>query len=206
MRPGRIPIPSQPRKARRARTDRPAQPLDKTLAALARACPGLRQVAPHTIGAPLADVQLTPQLTARFTWASYEVQVTVGHEDHLDRDDLESTVLYREIRAHAALLVPQTLDVDGIGHVEWEMTNSRAEMAFPTAFAVAVADQQDPRFAAAVLATVAKALAYARLATEHAGAQAEQAADEVRWESERPAGVSQHKWLRGKRAQRDATT
>ncbi|MCZ1011885.1 hypothetical protein [Streptomyces lydicus] len=189
-------------------TDPPSSPgpLDQTLAALATACPGLRQVDPHTIGAPLADVRLTPQRTARFAWAGYEVHVAVGHEDHLDRDDLDSTALYREVRAHATLLVPQTVAADGIGHIEWEMTNSRAEMAFPTACAVAVTDQHDPRFAAAVLATAAKALAYARLATEHAGAQAEQAADEVRWESERPAGVSQHKWLRDKRAQRDAAT
>ena len=78
--------------------------------------------------------------------------------------------------------------------------------AFPAAFAVAAADQHDPRFAAAVLSTVAKALAYARVATEHAGVQAGRAADEVRWESERPAGVSPRKWLRDKRAQRDATT
>ncbi|MFB6984656.1 hypothetical protein ACNPQN_39085 [Streptomyces sp. NPDC056297] len=53
---------------------------------------------------------------------------------------------------------------------------------------------------------MAKALAYARLATEHAVAQAGQAADEVRWESERPPGVSPRKWLRDKRAQRDAST
>jgi hypothetical protein len=184
----------------------PPSPLDQTLAALAAAYPGLRQTDPHTIGARLGDVRLTPQRTARYAWAGYEVQVIVGHEDHLDRDDPDSTVLYREVRAHATLLVPQTVAVDGIGHVEWEMINSRAEMAFPDAFAVAVADQHDPRFAATVLSTVAKALAYARLATEHAVVQAQQAADEVRWESERPAGVSPRKWLRDKRAQRDAAT
>ncbi|MFK0142467.1 hypothetical protein [Streptomyces murinus] len=184
----------------------PPDPLDQTVAALTAACPGLRQTEPHTIGAQLADVRLTPQRTARFTWAGYEVHVTVGHEDHLDRDDPDSTTLYREVRAHATFLVPQTIQVDGIGHVEWEMTNPRAEIAFPTAFAAAAADQADPRFAAAVLSTVAKALAYARLATEHAAVQAERAADGVRWESERPEGVSQRAWLRDKRAQRDAAT
>ncbi|KOU43185.1 hypothetical protein [Streptomyces sp. WM6378] len=181
-------------------------PLDQTVAALAAAYPGLRQTEPSKFGAPLADVRLTPQRTARFAWAGYEVQVSVGHEDHLDRDDPDSTALYREVRAHATLLVPQTVQVDGIGHVEWEMTNSRSEMGFPAAFAVAAADQHDPRFAAAVLSTVAKALAYARLATKHAVVQAEKAADEVRWESERPAGVSPRKWLRDKRAQRNAAT
>ncbi|MFD8609732.1 hypothetical protein [Streptomyces sp. NPDC059631] len=182
----------------------PPGPLEQTVAALAEACPGLRQTDPPQFGAPLADVRLTPQRTARFSWAGYEVHVTVGHEDHLDRDNPDSTVLYREVRAHATLRVPRTVQVDGIGHVEWEMTNPRSEMAFPTAFAVAVADQHDPRFAAAVLSTAAKALAYARLATEHAAVQAERAADEVRWESERPAGVNPRTWLRDKRAQRDA--
>ncbi|WP_331753815.1 hypothetical protein [Streptomyces sp. NBC_00826] len=181
-------------------------PLDQTLAAFAAAYPGLRQTDPYTIGARLGDVRLTLQHTARFAWAGYEVQVIVGDEGHLDRDDPDSTVLYREIRAHATLLVPQTVAVEGIGHIEWEMTNSRAEMAFPASFAVAVADQHDPRFAAAVLSTVGKALAYARLATEHAVAQAGQAADEARWESERPPGISQRTWLRDKRAQRDAAT
>ncbi|MDT9681051.1 hypothetical protein RND61_03005 [Streptomyces sp. TRM76323] len=181
-------------------------PLDQTLAALAAAHPGLRQTDPSKFGAALADVRLTPQRTARFLWAGYEVQVSVGHEDHLDRDDPDSPVLYREVRAHATLLVPQTVAVDGIGHVEWEMTNSRAETVFPDTFTVAVADQHDPRFAATVLSTVAKALAYVRLATEHAGAHAERAADEVRWESERPAGISPRKWLRDERAQRDAAT
>lgn len=180
-------------------------PLDQTLAALAAPYPGLRQTEPSKFGAPLADVRLTPQRTARFAWTGYEVRVTVGHEDHLDRDDPDSSVLYREVRARATLLVPQTVAVDGIGHVEWEMINSRAEVVFPDAFAVAVADQHDPRFAAAVLSTVAKALAYARLATEHAVVQAERAADEVRWESERPAGISPRKWLRDKRAQRDTS-
>ncbi|MET9779187.1 hypothetical protein ABZ023_33915 [Streptomyces sp. NPDC006367] len=182
----------------------PPGPLDQTLAVLAAAYPGLRQIEPSKWGAPLAEVRLTPQRTARFSWAGYEVHVIVGHEDHLDRDNPDSTALYREIRAHATFLVSQTVDVDGIGHVEWEVINPRSEMAFPAALAVAVADQADPRFAAAVLSTVAKALAYARLATERAVIQAEQAADEVRWESERPAGVNPRKWLRDKRAQRDA--
>jgi hypothetical protein len=181
----------------------PPGPLEQTVAALAAACPGLRQTEPSKFGAPLAHVRLTPQRTARFTWAGYEVHVLVGHEDHLDRDDPDSTTLYREVRAHATLLVPQTTKVEGIGHVEWEMTNPRAEMAFPTAFAAAAADQADPRFAAAVLSTVAKALAYARLATEHAAVQAEQAADEVRWESERPEGVNPRTWLKDKRARRN---
>ncbi|WP_030569790.1 hypothetical protein [Streptomyces aureocirculatus] len=182
----------------------PPSPLDATLSALAAACPGLRQTEPYAIGAPLADVRLTPRRTARYTWAGYEVRVSVGDEDHLDRDPPDSTVLYREVRAHAVLVVPQTAAVDGIGHVEWEMTNPRPEVAFPGAFTVAVADREDPRFASAVLATVAKALTHVRLATEHAGTQAAQAADEVRWESERPPEVSQRKWLRDKRAQRDA--
>ncbi|MER5838864.1 hypothetical protein [Streptomyces prasinus] len=53
---------------------------------------------------------------------------------------------------------------------------------------------------------MAKALSYARLATGHAVARAAQTADEVRWESERPAEVSPRKWLRDKRAQQDAAT
>ncbi|WP_274036668.1 hypothetical protein [Streptomyces sp. MMBL 11-1] len=182
----------------------PSSALDETVAALAAAHPGLRQSEPLAFGAALADVRLTPPGTARFSWAGYEVHVTVGHEDHLDRDHPDSTALYRQIRAHATLLVTQTNTVDGIGHVVWEMTNPRPDMVFPTAFAVAVADRADPRFAAAVLSTVAKALTHARLATEHAAAQAQQAADEVQWESERPAGVSPRTWLRDKRAQRDA--
>ncbi|WP_331746149.1 hypothetical protein OG923_34665 (plasmid) [Streptomyces halstedii] len=184
----------------------PSGPLEQTVAAVAAAHPGLRQTEPPKWGAPLADVGLTPQGTARFSWAGYEVHVIVGHEDHLDREHPDSTALYREVRAHATFLVPRTAQVEGIGHVEWEMTNPRADMAFPTAFAVAAADQADPRFAAAVLSTVAKALTYARLATEHAAAQAEKAADEVRWESERPKGVSQRSWFKDKRAQRDAVT
>ncbi|MFF2864809.1 hypothetical protein ACFVSX_33610 [Streptomyces rubiginosohelvolus] len=140
----------------------------QTVAVLAAAYPGLRQTEPSKWGAPLADVRLTPQRTARFSWAGYEIHVIVGHEDHLDREHPDSTALYREIRAHATFLVP------------------RADMAFPTAFAVAAADQADPRFAAAVLSTVAKALTYARHTTEHAADQAE----EVRWESERPEGVN----------------
>ncbi|MFJ2110060.1 hypothetical protein ACIOHH_36485 [Streptomyces microflavus] len=130
--------------------------------------------------------------------------MAVGYEDHLDRDHPDSTALYRQVRAHATLLVPQTIAVQGTGHVEWEMANPRAEMAFPVAFAVAAADQADPRFAAAVLSTVAKALEHARLATEHAADQAERAADEVQWESERPPGVSQRRWFREKRTERDA--
>ncbi|MFJ5851040.1 hypothetical protein [Streptomyces sp. NPDC092903] len=181
-------------------------PLDQTLAVLAAAYPGLRQTDPSKFGASLADVRLTPQRAARFAWAGYEVQVVVGHEDHFDRESPDSTALYREVRAHATLLVHQTVAVEGIGHVEWEMTNTRSEMVFPDACAVAVADQHDPRFAAAVLSTVGKALSYARLATEHAVDQARKAADEIRWESERPAGVSPRKWLRDKRTQRDATT
>ncbi|MFE9250942.1 hypothetical protein [Streptomyces sp. NPDC007088] len=181
----------------------PHGPLEQTVATLAEAYPGLRQTEPSKWGAPLADVQLTPQRTARFSWAGYEVHVIVSHEDHLDREHPDSTALYREVRAHATFLVPRTVQVEGIGHVEWEMTNPRADVAFPVAFAVAAADQADPRFAAAVLSTVAKALAYARHATEHAAVQAERAADEVRWESERPEGVSQRRWLKDKRAERD---
>ncbi|MFJ5817402.1 hypothetical protein ACIQGT_26410 [Streptomyces sp. NPDC093108] len=181
-------------------------PLDQTLTALAAAYPGLRQTEPYKIAAELTDVRLTPQRTARFTWAGYEVHVSVGDEDHLDRDNPDSTALYREIRAYATLLIPETVAVDGMGHVEWEKTNPRPETAFPVAFAVAAADQYDQRFSSAVLSTVGKALGYARLATEHAATHAERAADEVRWESERPPGVSQRKWLRERRAQRDAAT
>ncbi|MEU5137018.1 hypothetical protein [Streptomyces californicus] len=161
-------------------TPSPSSPLEETVAALAAAHPGLRQTEPLAFGAALADVRLTLQGTARFSWAGYDVHVTVGHEDHLDRDHPDSTALYRQVRAHATLLVPRTIGADGIGHVAWEMTNPRSEMAFPAAFAVAVADRTDPRFAAAVLSTVAKALTYARLATEHAAAQAEKAAGRAR--------------------------
>jgi hypothetical protein len=64
------------------------------------------------------------------------VQVTAGHEDRLNRDHPDSTALYREVRAPATLLVPQTVVVEGVGHVEWEMAGHQAEVAFPAAFAV----------------------------------------------------------------------
>ncbi|MEU8543029.1 hypothetical protein AB0C52_24095 [Streptomyces sp. NPDC048717] len=182
----------------------PPSPLEQTTAALDAAYPGLRRSEPQSLGEPLSDVQLTLKRTARYTWAGYEVRVSVGEEDHLDRDNPENDALYREVRAYAVLLVTDTVGVDGIGHVEWEMTNHRSEMLFPTAYAVAVADPRDPRFAAAVLSTVAKALNYARLATKRAVAEAEKAAEEARWESERPADVSPLKWRRMKRAERDA--
>ncbi|MEW1760399.1 hypothetical protein AB0393_28295 [Streptomyces cyaneofuscatus] len=191
-------------------------PLNETVAAVAAACPGLRRVHPHSIGVPgvtLADVRLDPKGTARYTWAGYEVLVTVGHEAHLDRDAPDSTALHREVRAQATLLLAQMVSqaaaMDSFGHVEWEMTDHRPELVFPAALAVATADTNDPRFASAVLATIAKALEFARIATGHAAVQAERAADEVRWESERPPGVRQAKWARDKRkekAERDSAT
>ncbi|MFE7050881.1 hypothetical protein ACFVAM_21230 [Streptomyces californicus] len=144
-------------------------PLDATVAALAAAYPRLRRADPMVPAAPLAEVRLTPSGTARYRWSGYDIHVTAGHEDHLDRDP-DSTILHRQIRAHATLLVPQPLGAEGIGHVEWEMTNPRPQLVFPAALAVATADKGDPRFAAAVLSTVAQALTYARLATAHAAA------------------------------------
>ncbi|QKZ20301.1 hypothetical protein [Streptomyces chartreusis] len=180
-----------------------ANPAEQTAAELAAAFPGLRQAHPYAVGRALVDVQLEPNGTARYAWAGYDVHVTVGHEDHADRDP-DSTALHRQIRAHATLLVQEIFHTTPRGHVEWDMTNPRPELVFPAAYTVATADRSDPRFASAVLVTVAMALDYARLATEQASRQALLAADEVRWESERPPGVSQRKWLREKRAQRDA--
>ncbi|MFI1204803.1 hypothetical protein ACH4VR_36145 [Streptomyces sp. NPDC020883] len=188
----------------------PPSPLAETLAALTAAYPGLRQSDPYKIGASLAEVRLTPQRTARYAWAGYEVQVSVGHEDHLDRENSDSTALYREVRAQAVLLLPEMVSQaawgDGIGHVEWEVSNSLPEIEFPPAHAVAAADQQDPRFASAVLATVAKALVFARMATERAGVHAGLAAEEIQWAAECPPDMSLRRWLQQKRRERDTAT
>lgn len=179
-----------------------ASPVEQTAAALGAAFPGLRQVHPYVIGRLLTDVRLDAKGAARYAWAGYEIHVAVGHEDHLD-DDPDSTALHRQVRAHATLLVPGVVNADSRGHVEWDMTNPRPEIFFPAAYSVATADRSDPRFASAVLATVARALDYARISTGCAERQGRLAAEEVRWESERPDDVSQRKWLRLKRAERD---
>lgn len=180
-------------------------PAEQTAAAVTAEFPGLRQAHPHSIGEhrPLSAVQLDGQ-TARYRWGPYDVHVTVGHEAHLDTDTPESTSLQRQIRAHATLLIHEVVDASTRGHVEWDITNPRPELIFPAAFSAAAADQGDPRFASAVLATVAKALEYARIATPHAQTRAAEAAEEAQWERERPEGTSRLRWMRAKRAERDA--
>ncbi|MFJ9380176.1 hypothetical protein [Streptomyces sp. NPDC101455] len=83
------------------------------------------------------------------------------------------------------------------------MANPRPEPVFPAVYTAAAADLADPRFAGAVLAGVARALDHARIATVYAGHQAQSAADEARWENERPAEVSRRTWLRRMRQKRD---
>jgi hypothetical protein len=180
-------------------TDSPAE---VTAAAVAGEYPGLRQVHPHALGVPLADVRLDPSGAARYTWSGYEVHVTVGPEAHLNADDTDSTSLQREVRAYATLLVTDVRDATTRGHVEWDMTNPRPDMLFPAAFSAAAADPADPRYASAVLATIGKALDCARIATAHAGRRAAEAAEEQRWERERPAGTTRVAWLRRKREER----
>jgi len=84
------------------------------------------------------------------------------------------------------------------------MLNPRPEIVFPPAYSVGAAELTDPRLASAVLATVALALDYTRIATEHAVRTAADAAEETQWERDRPADVSWRKWARRKRNERDA--
>ncbi|MEU0691568.1 hypothetical protein [Streptomyces uncialis] len=174
-------------------------PAEQT-AALQRDFPGLRRTHPHVIGAPLHEVQLDPALTARFSWAGYEVRVSAGPEDHLNRDDPDDVTLHRQISAHAALLVGGPVSKAREG-AEWQLVTPRSEILFPAVLSVAVADRVDPRFASAVLAAVGTALDRARLATVHAGKAAAEADREVQWERERPDGVSRTRWLRQKRTE-----
>ncbi|MFJ1647955.1 hypothetical protein [Streptomyces sp. NPDC088258] len=186
----------------------PLSQAEQTAAAVAADYPRLRRIFPHAIGVPLADVQLDAATSsARYSWSSYEVHVTVGHEAHLDTNDPESTALHRQVRAHATLLATDVRDAPAArGHVEWEMANGRPDIVFPTAYTVATADPDDPRFPGAVLATVAKALDYARIATVTAGDRAAEAAEEVEWERQRPEGMGRLKWRRQLQDAREART
>ncbi|MFE3629517.1 hypothetical protein [Streptomyces goshikiensis] len=182
-----------------------SDPAEQTAASVADAYPGLRQVEPFSIGGePLAVLRLAPNLTARYRWGGYDVHVRVGPEDHLRRDDPDDASLQRQVRAHATLLVGEVVQGKVRGHVEWEVFNPRPEIIFPAAFSAAAASLDDPRLASAVLATVALALDYARIATGRAGRQAAEAAEEAQWERERPEGMRRSKWLREMRAARDA--
>ncbi|MFJ4774719.1 hypothetical protein ACIP88_37435 [Streptomyces uncialis] len=173
-------------------------------AALQRDFPGLRRTHPHVIGVPLNEVQLDPAtLTARFSWAGYEVRVSAGHEDHLNREDPDDASLHRQISAHATLLVSGPAPEAREG-AEWQLTNLRPEIHFPAVLSVAVADLADARFASAVLAAVGTALDHVRLATAHARQAAADAAREVQWERERPDGVSRTRWMLQKRAEHAA--
>ncbi|MEU1824204.1 hypothetical protein ABZ502_17475 [Streptomyces abikoensis] len=179
-------------------------PAEATAAAVAADYPGLRQAHPHSIGRPLADVRLDG-LSARYSWKKYDVHVTVGPEGHLNTGDVEDQSLQRQVRAHAALLVTEVRDAPAVrGHVEWEMDDLRPEIVFPPAVCAAAADLTDPRLASAVLATVARALDYAKIATGHASERAAEAEEEAQWERERPEGVSRGRWLRQKQAERAA--
>ncbi|MEU7162034.1 hypothetical protein AB0A98_37320 [Streptomyces chrestomyceticus] len=180
-------------------TEPTPDPAEQTATAVAAAFPGLRQAEPYSLGQPLSAVQLTPRRTARYTWGPYDVHVAVGPEDHLNREAPEDASLQRQVRARAALLATGVKDADLRGHAEWRFDNNRPEVLFPEAFSAAAADQDDPRFASAVLATVALALDYARIATGHAGQQAAEAAQRER---ERPKGVSRTEWMRQKQAER----
>ncbi|MFD7663537.1 hypothetical protein [Streptomyces sp. NPDC059788] len=179
-------------------------PAEQTAAAVAAAYPGLRQAEPHNIGDPLSTVNLNPDLTARYTWGGYDIHVAVGHEDHLNRADVEDRSLQREVRAYATLPVPKVVDAEVRGHVEWGMRNPRPDIRFPTAYSAAAAALDDSRLASAVLATVALALDYMRIATEHAGPHAADAAEEAQWERDRPKGIPRSRWQQQKRAERAA--
>ncbi|MFG2986190.1 hypothetical protein ACGFYQ_33900 [Streptomyces sp. NPDC048258] len=179
-------------------------PAEQTAAAVTADYPGLRQTQPFSVGSPLAAVTLGPDGTARFSWGGYEVHVAVGPSAHLNSDDVEDTVLHRQVRAHATLAVHGLHEATTRGHVEWDVASTVPEVLFPAAYAVAAADRDDPRFASAVLATAAKALDHARIATAQAGQSAAQAAEELQWERDRPEGVRRSAWLRQKRAEREA--
>ncbi|MFE4309200.1 hypothetical protein ACFRR6_24485 [Streptomyces sp. NPDC056891] len=178
-------------------------PAAQTKAAVVAAYPGLRQSHPRSFTGDQPTV-LLDGLTARYSWGPYEVHVTVGHEAHLNTNDSEDLSLQRQVRAHATLLVTNLTAISTNGHVEWDVANPRPELIFPAAFTAAAADRDDPRFTSAVLATVMKALDYARHATEDAGHRAREADQEAQWVRERPANIRLSTWLRQKRAERDA--
>jgi hypothetical protein len=73
---------------------------------------------------------------------------------------------------------------------EWAMCNPRPEIIFPAAYGVAVGDRDDPRFAAAVLATVAQSLNYARVASGQAERHAGEVAEKARWRAQCLPGTS----------------
>ncbi|MET7981703.1 MULTISPECIES: hypothetical protein [unclassified Streptomyces] len=98
-----------------------SSPADETAAKLTVAFPGLRQTYPFAIGQPLADTQLDPKGTARYSWKGYDVHVSVGQADYLE-DDPDSDAQHRKVRAHATFLVPDVVDAVSRGHVEWDMT------------------------------------------------------------------------------------
>ncbi|MFJ5635055.1 hypothetical protein ACIQF5_20760 [Streptomyces goshikiensis] len=186
-------------------THPPADVAAQTKAAVLAAYPGLRQSHPRNF----ADDQLTVLLdgrTAQYTWGPYKVHVTVGPEAHLNTDDQEDTSLQRQVCAYATLLDTNLMGVSSRGHVEWDITNPRPEVIFPAAFTAAAADRDDPRFTSAVLATVAKALDYALLATRTVADRAREAEQDAQWRRECPEGIRPTAWLRQKRAERDAQT
>lgn len=178
-------------------------PAEQTADAVTADYPGLRQSSPPNPGAPLTTVTLGNDSMAYYSWCGYEVQVHVGPADHLNRDDVEDQVLHRAIHAFATLTITAGLhEAPTRGHVEWDVPPTIPKAVFPSAHCVATADQSDPRFASAILATVAKALDYARITTAQAAAQAADAAEEVQWSREVPDGERPTKWLRAKRAER----
>jgi hypothetical protein len=87
---------------------------------------------------------------------------------------------------------------------EWAVCNPRPEIIFPAAYGVAVGDRDDPRFAAAVLATVAQSLNYARVASGQAERHAGEVAEKARWRAQCLPGTSRPAFRRQKRAERDA--
>lgn len=176
----------------------------QTAEAVAAAYPQLQRHQPVAIGAPLAAVELAADGTARYGWCGYEVHVTVGTADHLNREESEDQSLQRVVRAHASLPTTAVVLPEARGHIEWQMDNPRPEVAFPAAYVAAAADQSDPRFASAVLVAVAQALDYAAAAAAVVAQRAADAADEIKWARSCPPGTPLNKHLQERRSERDA--
>ncbi|MFJ5819362.1 hypothetical protein ACIQGT_36545 [Streptomyces sp. NPDC093108] len=184
-------------------TNPAADPAEQAAAVIGAEYPALYQAEPSSIGTShsLANVELTPQQTARYSCGDYDVHVAVGPEDYLNADDPEDTALHRLVRATAVLVAP-ALYVDPRAHVEWVKHNPKPVISFPTVHVVATADRHDPRFASAVLAAIGMALDYARATVPGVAEAAEKAAAEAEWERERPADVPRRRWLRQKDQER----
>lgn len=172
---------------------------DEAVASVTRDYPGLRQVHPLSPGQPLTSVQLDSHWSARFMCDPYRIVVTVGGEDYLNRESPADHTLYRSIRAYAVLLADRLEDAPNRGGYEWERASDGPEIYFPTAVGVGVEDTDDPRFAAAVVATVARALDYAQSATRRVNESAARLQQDAQWERERPPGKSRAAWLQQKR-------